>query len=503
MPIIIHFKRKPKNKMLNLCHASKLKMCLLLYTSFICSYLRISGQQSSIQNAVFNSSNQSIFSPGSATSLHRRYNLFQDNGINSKFFTNPTINGVQCFDQKGTDIINGAIDAVNVFAEPDIPKSNQYCVGAKFDIKLGMDFDAYVDITIQGGAANVTYPAKFTFTYPNNNSFGCGDSIWIDTRAELLDNGKDLHIIDPLFEFKLGTKVKPGVYGGGQLCFFAGCTGQGSLAYPNAFSGATSGNYEGLLGGGDYDMFIINTSTGISFPWNIYNEIPTPSAIPNTTFPLTTSLIPGFEDATKITGAITNPFSNLNGLTTLMANKLINTSTTDFFNIDFDPIQFTTYLTGIPLSISSYLGPLSVDFTSISAPLSLDVNQENSFAIDPTFPIDLNLSRVLQWQEYNADGTSLIRSGNSQIITGFTMGNKIKILNYPDNATTRILPTFKINAAFNSNFKEKFGLSLELKFAEGNFNFPSFNLGTICNDLLSQLGITDQALRDIVVAECS
>lgn len=503
MPIIIHFKRKHKNKMLNLCHASKLKMCLLLYTSFICSYLRISGQQSSIQNAVFNSSNQSIFSPGSATSLHRRYNLFQDNGINSKFFTNPTINGVQCFDQKGTDIINGAIDAVNVFAEPDIPKSNQYCVGAKFDIKLGMDFDAYVDITIQGGAANVTYPAKFTFTYPNNNSFGCGDSIWIDTRAELLDNGKDLHIIDPLFEFKLGTKVKPGVYGGGQLCFFAGCTGQGSLAYPNAFSGATSGNYEGLLGGGDYDMFIINTSTGISFPWNIYNEIPTPSAIPNTTFPLTTSLIPGFEDATKITGAITNPFSNLNGLTTLMANKLINTSTTDFFNIDFDPIQFTTYLTGIPLSISSSLGPLSVDFTSISAPLSLDVNQENSFAIDPTFPIDLNLSRVLQWQEYNADGTSLIRSGNSQIITGFTMGNKIKILNYPDNATTRILPTFKINAAFNSNFKEKFGLSLELKFAEGNFNFPSFNLGTICNDLLSQLGITDQALRDIFVAACS
>ncbi len=461
-------------------------------------------QKTSVQNATFSTTNQSIFGAGNATSINKRYNLFQDNGIDSKFFTNPMVNGVQCFDSKGRDIINTAIDAVNVFAEPNIPKSSNYCVGAKFEMKLGLDFDAYVDITIQGGAANVTYPAKFTFTYPNDNSFGCEDDIWISTKAELLSTGQDLRVIDPLFEFKLGTKVKPGVYGAGSLCFFAGCTGQGSFDYGNpSFAGADGSNYTGLLKGGDYDMFKISSSTGISFPWNLYPVIPTPSGFPNLTLPLTTSLIPGFEDATHITGSITNPFSNLNGVTSMMANKLINTSTSDFFDISFDPMPFTTYITGIPVSIGTSLGPLSANFTAISTPLELDVTQNNSFTLDPTFPIDLNLGRTLRWEEYNADGTVKIRGGNSQTITGFSMGNKLKIIGYPDKFATSIVPTFKINAAFNSNFEENFNLSLDLKVAEGSFNFPAFNLGTVCNDLMNQLGIHDETLRDIFVTACS
>lgn len=458
----------------------------------------------SVQTATLKTTGQSMFNTGPASPINKRYSPFGSN--KPSFFVNPSTSGKACLNQDGENLINGGINAVNTtidlintFLPEDkkiakIVKADDYCFGGGIDLKMGMEFDLYADLVFNSGSVSVTYPIKTTFTYPENQSFGCGEDVIIET-SMVIEDGYALDLVEPQFSITAGTTIKPGFSVAAEACLLYCTDLGGGFSYPSNFKTATSGNYKSLLGGGDINLIRFSTNNGLELPWDL-----NPSKLgsflsdagllnlPDFTLPFNSASYPAFEAATNITGTLTNPFANLDGNDLLTGFKLSDNSSSDFFHMDFDPIQFQEYITGIPLVYEKDFGAgISAEFTVFSAPVNLDIAQNHTFEVTPTFVVDLDLGRTLQWQELN--GNTVVQSGTSQVITGFKIGNKLKILNYPDNLQSPITPTYKINASFLSKIEEAFSISLDIVMLEGTINFPSLSFEDICKDLVEALKI--------------
>jgi hypothetical protein len=90
--------------------------------------------------------------------------------------------------------------------------SSWFCSGItpSFSANATVEAGAYYQIHSVGKSdIEINYPVKITFVYPEENTFGCGDLIRIETSLEVLEpeNGNKLKVKPPFFNQEIGPRL--------------------------------------------------------------------------------------------------------------------------------------------------------------------------------------------------------------------------------------------------------------------------------------------------------
>lgn len=273
-------------------------------------------------------------------------------------------------------------------------------------LKGGLEFGAYFQLKeLNGGQVDITYPLDITIQYPEANTFGCNDWVEITTDCAV-GAGYNPAVTPPTLDFELGTSFTGGVS--------ASIGTLEEISAPDGLGSATSSNWQDFGDGWEDPFFSLNTNTGITWPWDYVPGLSAPSGTIPGSFPVT---IPTFiEDAIFLGGTIDNPFAG-DGPDNLTGKKLSDTSLKNFVNIDFRPLNFQQYFTGIPLSIGLDAVIASVDFTAFDTPLGLEIAQRREVEFEGEVNIQFTFSQTLEYEEVDPGTNSVVKTGTGSTAT--------------------------------------------------------------------------------------
>ena len=441
------------------------KFTLLLFT--ICLLLHVGTQAQVVHSteANFQAMDQSMFEPGDALVISNTFRMLADNGEEASFFMPIDLDAVLNVEPLGLDL-------------------GDY--GVELHTKFGLNFDLYARYSINSGSVDIDYPVKVNFTVPTPSTYGCDEEITINSSWELKNPDQyhmDAHA--PGAEFAVGTQLDQGFYFGGQKCFVT-CDPfpETDIGTPS-FKNANSSNYKNYLKTGDYDLFRISTSDGLQLPWDLYSFIPNPG-VPALTLPFNTATIPVIAERAKLEGELDNPFNGIDGPDVLTGKVLANRTDYKFLDVEFDPIQFQEYFTGVPLTYSADIGPFHASIDLVSIPYILRTYMDVDLEFDPHIVADINFGQPISWKEY--EGGSLLRSGTSQILTNFTVGNDLKI-EYPSNQQVTFSPTLKIENNFKTTFELDFEQAIGIRVM---YTTIEFDMPDPLDDINEEFGINEE-----------
>jgi hypothetical protein len=426
------------------------RLTILTAFAFLLGLTALHAQVEHTRVANFETTGQSLFDAGPALIQGDTFYMLKDNGKEARFFADWSI------DLTPTDADGGDMPGIDVIN------------------KFGIDFDLYARYLINSGSTDIEYPTTIKFSVPANQTFGCGEEITINT-SHTIDQGFSMDITEPGVEFAVGSEFNSGIFLGGRSCAldctphpvvcqtlcnpFPGTINEGNPS----FEDANAGNYLNYLKPGFYDFLRVSSSDGLQFPWDLYGA-PNPG-VPTMTLPLDTDNIPGFEDLTNISGTIDNPMNELDGTDMMMGKAIVDNSNYHFMHMEFDPLQFQEYFTGIPLTFSGSIGPASMELDILSVPFILDGYMKGSFKFDPVLNTTLDFGREVSWKEMN--GGTEVQSGTSQVINNFKIGNTLKLV-FPDNEPLTLSPQISISNEFKTKMDLNFNASVGIRILSGN-----------------------------------
>lgn len=346
--------------------------------------------------------------------------------------------------------------------------------------KAGVEFGAYFQLKeLNGGEVDITYPLDITIQYPEENTFGCNDWLTIQTTCAVAD-GYQLGVTPPTLDFELGTEFLGGA--GISIGNIA------SFDIPSDFGDATASNWKDFATGWDSPFFGLNTNTGVRWPWDYLPDSPVPDGVIPGAFPIN---IPSFiSSAVFLSGTIDNPFS-ADGADDLFGKKLRDESVKNFLDLEFRPVNFQQYFTGVPLSISIDASPVgSVTVTSFDIPLGLNVEQRRTVEFEGNVQIQFEFSQSLQYEERNPLTNALVSSGTGTSAS-ILAGNTLKVL-YPDGApqATSVVPTFvMIEDKLTTSISEKVTLEVGIEILKGDLSIGGIDQEICPPDFLDFLDI--------------
>lgn len=346
--------------------------------------------------------------------------------------------------------------------------------------KAGVEFGAYFQLKeLNGGEVDITYPLDITIQYPEENTFGCNDWLTIQTTCAVAD-GYQLGVTPPTLDFELGTEFLGGA--GISIGNIA------SFDIPNNFGDATASNWKDFATGWDSPFFGLNTNSGVRWPWDYIPDSPVPDGVIPGAFPIN---IPSFiSSAVFLSGTIDNPFS-ADGADNLFGKKLTDESVKNFLDLEFRPVNFQQYFTGVPLSVSIDASPVgSVTVTSFDIPLGLNVEQRRTVEFEGNVRIQFEFSQSLQYEERDPLTNALVSSGTGTSAS-ILAGNTLKVL-YPDGApqATSVVPTFvMIEDKLTTSISEKVTLEVGIEILKGDLSIGGIDQEICPPDFLDFLDI--------------
>lgn len=338
---------------------------------------------------------------------------------------------------------------------------------------LNLDYGGYIELNDVGKAnLKVDYPVEITITYPEPNTFGCGDQFTIQTSYIVNQKENMLQVTPPFYEMEVGPilenlkfQVGAGLYV--KACFgvpvLGECVGvpetwdlgefyiiNESIPLPSILDPLPPLVIacENAFGPNKIEVDLIACTTGPSSILGIMHEIkegynrsnPPPK-------------IPGFATITSdliSVGTPELPFgappmpefhasfkkiasSDLKYIPSIDGKKLkVNGESTDFSSADFDLISLLEF-GGIITSISLGDGIGSVDFGDISPAFSID--QKMNFEFEPRIHISVELETAMAYEVHD-DVDGLVSYGKGKIVN-LIAGQKI-VATYPQELS---LPT--------------------------------------------------------------
>lgn len=420
---------------------------------FLLGPFAIQAQIQQTQNVTFETTKQSLWDANPAHYVADTMRLLQDNGLDASFFV------------PGIDI-NAMIE------DPNLGPT-----GFQVKAKFGLDFDLYTRSHVNDGSADITYPVEIKFTKPNDNKYGCGEDVTINTNYSLLP-GYKLELEEPLAEFAMGVQMNTGFLAAARACFTGNCAEDGIDIGNPSFVNANSGNFHNYLADGYYDYLRISTSDGLEMPWDLVPLIPAPPGVPSYTLPY--DIDPAVAEYAKISGTLDQPFRDFDRTDQLMGNAIVDKGSHKFMDIQFDPIQFQEYITHVPLEFSLNVGPVHMNLAVLSVPIIFRNSFYHEFKFDPSVKVDIDLGRTMVWKEMN--GAIVVQTAYSQQINGFTVGNNL-VLTLPDNAPVSIAPVAKLRNTFYSKLNNDFTASLAFRMMHGHVTVDGVGSPLIDEDI--------------------
>ena len=380
------------------------------------------------------------------------------------------------------------------------------CSGFTPTFSVGASIDAggyYLVREVGNSNIEIDYPIAITITYPEQNTFGCGDDIRIDTAYTILEPSKqdklkvtppfinqevgpllenlDFHANvgvnayfgvgvnppDPLpsycetlytfnegFEFSLNGPGVPGFPSILNICdkAFGPNANEAQLFSCGALSPATP-----LLNISQILIDAYNSQNGTnyniaSFPDHNTVTVAFPDLPPNG------PTLPEVEGTFKKVSNAELSFSASNGGRTIS----VSGNKSDLSDLKYDLVSFLDYA-GFTTSLSLGGGLGSMDIGDISPKFTVD--QEMQFDFTPVVNLQIDLGQSMVYTVYNENNT-VSYSGTGQLVS-LIAGQYITAefpsdLNQPLNASGN---TF-MNGDFISLSKQKYYESVEVKFAE-------------------------------------
>ncbi len=333
-----------------------------------------------------------------------------------------------------------------------------------FVAKAGLGFNAYYKLNeLTGGAVDITYPVDVQIQYPDDRSYGCNDWISISTSCSG-GNGHNLTVTPPTLEFELGTKTLSGTAFG---------IGGNTTATPEGFEMADNNNWTSLAAVAENPFFRLNTNDGITWPWT-FAGIDDPTGTIPSEFPIT---IPSFiSDYIFLEGTLDNPFAE-DGTDSYTNKKLSETSSKTFIDLEFSPLNFQQYITGVPLSASVNLGLASGEFTIFNIPLGMEVEQIQEVSFEGEVDIQFALSQPMQYEERDGTTNAIVNSGTASSTITIKAGNTLRV-KYPDGAPvlTAVTPKFvMVNDMMTTKISEEITFSVGIELLSGEITIAAID----------------------------
>ncbi len=382
---------------------------------------------------------------------------------------------------------------------------NPFCFDFDPYIELGASIDAggyYLVREVGNSDIDIDYPVEVTITYPEQNTFGCGWEIRIDTQYEVLEPNKmdKLKVTPPFINQEIGPKLQ-------NLEFFAGIgvSAWYGIGIDNPFPGPDlceevasfneSVRFEvggpalptlpailnlceeaygpganeasllscgvlspvtPLLNLGQTALDIYNAENGTNytfadFPNENQVDVFTPDFSGGPTLP---EMGGTFK---KVKNNDLN-FQALNGGKTLRVYGTKNAIS----EMSVDLISFIDY-SGYPTSLSLGGGLGSLDLGDLAP--TFTVNQEMNFEFNPIINLNLDLGQSMVYSVYNSDDT-LSHNGTGQIVA--LVAGQYILADFPYDLSDPLEVTGEtyLDGTFETLSTQKYYQSINIKFAE-------------------------------------
>lgn len=409
------------------------------------------------------------------------------------------------------DIVNGVGDLSFVRIDPVL------------NAGVTLDYGGYIEVNDVGNSdIKVDYPIEITITYPEQNTFGCGDEFTIQTSYVVNEKDNMLEVTPPFYEMEIGPYIENLKFQIGAGLDVSACIGLPNptdigpdcLGYPISFnSGYQSlidepislpsildplpplvNACENAFGVNKQESDLIACTTGSSpilgLAQNIleaYNQSTTPprdygfTAITADQILISSPDLPtGAPPMPELNGSfkkVTNSnlsFSSLNSGKKLKVSGIKN----EISKLDFDLISLLDF-GGITTSLSFGGGLGSLDFGDISPTFSVDQNM--NFEFDPVVHLTIELGEAMSYEVHD-DILGVVNSGFGSTVN-LIAGQKIVAI-YPPAQSQ---PTLVENASMlNGNFTT---LTDQEYFNSTQINLMELKIGSSFDETLYETNI--------------
>lgn len=377
-----------------------------------------------------------------------------------------------------------------------------------FNLSASIDVGGYYMVREVGNSnIDIDYPVAVTITYPEQNTFGCGYEIRIDTDYEILEpnNTNKLKVTPPFINQEIGPKIEnvqfnAGVgiyarYGVGvdnpipglpDLCAWVGDPFDESIDFsvggpslpslPSILNICESAygpgaNEASLLSCGDLSsatpllnlgQFLLDTYnaqhgtnyTFAAFPNNNEVQIFTPD------------LPTGGPTLPEMGGSFKKVVNSDLGFQSLQGGKVLKVSgvKNEISEMSVDLVSFIDY-SGYPTSLSLGGGLGSLDLGDVAPTFTVD--QTMDFEFTPVINMNLDIGQEMEYTVYNSDDTES-HSGFGQIVS--LVAGQYILAQFPSDLSDPLTVTGStyLDGDFKSLSTQKYFQSLNLKFAEAN-----------------------------------
>jgi len=412
---------------------------------------------------------------------------------------------------------------------------NPFCFDFDPYIELGASIDAggyYLVREVGNSDIDIDYPVGVTITYPEQNTFGCGYEIRIDTQYEVLEPNKmdKLKVTPPFINQEIGPKLQnleffAGIglsawYGIGidnpipelpdlckrvhsfnesvrfevggpeiptlpavlNLCEEAYGPGanEASLLSCGVLSPAAP-----LLNIGQATLDLYNSTHGTNYSFASFpNEYEVKVFTPD--------IASGGPTLPEMGGTFKKVKNNELNFQALNGGKTLRVSGTKnaISEMSVDLVSFIDY-SGYPTSLSLGGGLGSLDLGDVAP--TFTVNQDMSFEFNPVINLNLDLGQSMIYGVYNSDDT-LSHSGNGQIVA--LVAGQYILADFPYDLSDPLDVTGEtfLDGTFETLSTQKYYQSINLKFAE--VDIPGVLTGALIDETTPQQKFGENTILD-------
>jgi len=427
----------------------------------------------------------------------------------------------QLLKEAGVDVPGWVFDVVNGLGDFSF-----VTIRPTLNAGLTVDYGGYIELNDVGNAdLKVDYPVKITITYPEPNTFGCGDEFTIQTSYVVEEKANMLEVTPPFYEMEIGPllenlkfQVGAGLYV--KACFglpIAGeCVGVTETWNPgNIYLINESIPLPGFLdplpplvnvcetafGTNKQESDLIACTTGSSPVLGLaqdvleaYNQSNNPktnygfASITNDQVSLETPDLPtGGPPLPELNGTFKKVSKTNLNFSSLDSGKKLKVSGTknELSKLDFDLISLLEFAK-IPTSLSLGGEIGSLDFGDLSPTFS--VNQVMNFEFDPVVHLSVELAEEMEYKVFD-DIFGLVGSGKGTTVN-LIAGQKIVAI-YPDALS---LPTLvESSSTMDGDFTT---LTTQEYFNSTKINLMQLKIGSSFNKSIYEANIGETTTGD-------
>lgn len=396
------------------------------------------GAGQTVDDMVFQTTNQSLWGPGAPPDLDIDYTLIDeewDYGESHGY----VVDGMDVAGWFGLDGVAELIGVDGWLEDQDF--------GASVAAGTEGDIEARLDISIDAGSAEASLPAQVSLTFPNPNTFAAGQTITVGSSGSYPFGGY-LNTEPPAFSLYLGGKV--GLYAGAaaSICVFD-CIDYGPMV-------AVPSDYH--INADPMDLTILSLNND---KVEIYGRDPVDLPY---TIPFDVSFLTGISGSLDIPEVATTSHQTGGLLTATGEHKYVDLTS------DLD--SYLTKVTKVPLGVTASYEGATVSIEGLDVDFNVDFTEERNASLKPEVWGVLGFDRPVEFQP-----------GGISSEKDFPAGSSVAFV-FPDKDPLTVNKSFFLKNDFHHDTGHEYAADLRLLAGKFQLTMPSFSIIHECVDLL-------------------